>query len=175
MTQLQGFFEKNFTLSPDYCGASARMSPLAVFTMFQAIAAEHAERIGVGGAAMARRGAFWLTLHSRVDFFRWPALAQEVTAATWPEHCEGRSLRCFRSYSLRQGDQLLALGRTQWAVLGEKGRLIPFAQSGFPEDFPFVEGRASRRPPPGSGTTCCRRSWCSGIRCAPRTSTWAAT
>ena len=30
MTQLQGFFEKNFTLSPDYCGASARMSPLAV-------------------------------------------------------------------------------------------------------------------------------------------------
>ena len=25
------------------------------------------------------------------------------------------------------------------AVLGEKGRLIPFAQSGFPEDFPFVE------------------------------------
>ena len=82
MTQLQGFFEKNFTLSPDYCGASARMSPLAAFTMFQAIAAEHAERIGVGGAAMARRGAFWLTLHSRVDFFRWPALAQEVTAAT---------------------------------------------------------------------------------------------
>lgn len=62
-----------------------------------------------------------------------------MTAATWPEHCEGRSLRCFRSYSLRQGDQLLALGRTQWAVLGEKGRLIPFAQSGFPEDFPFVE------------------------------------
>lgn len=139
MTQLQGFFEKNFTLSPDYCGASARMSPLAAFTMFQAIAAEHAERIGVGGAAMAQRGAFWLTLHSRVDFFRWPALAQEVTAATWPEHCEGRSLRCFRSYSLRQGDQLLALGRTQWAVLGEKGRLIPFAQSGFPEDFPFAE------------------------------------
>ena len=39
MTQLQGFFEKNFTLSPDYCGASARMSPLAAFTMFQAIAA----------------------------------------------------------------------------------------------------------------------------------------
>ena len=83
MTQLQGFFEKNFTLSPDYCGASARMSPLAAFTMFQAIAAEHAERIGVGGAAMARRGAFWLTLHSRVDFFQWPALAQEVTAATY--------------------------------------------------------------------------------------------
>ena len=24
-------------------------------------------------------------------------------------------------------------------MLGEKGRLIPFAQSGFPEDFPFVE------------------------------------
>ena len=138
MTQLQGFFEKNFTLSPDYCGASARMSPLAVFTMFQAIAAEHAERIGVGGAAMARRGAFWLTLHSRVDFFRWPALAQEVTAATWPEHCEGRSLRCFRSYSLNCGDTPVALGRTQWAILGPEQKVVPFGQSGFPRDFPFT-------------------------------------
>lgn len=40
MTQLQGFFEKNFTLSPDYCGASARWSPLRPSSC-SAIAAEH--------------------------------------------------------------------------------------------------------------------------------------
>ena len=37
------------------------------------------------------------------------------------------------------GRSAAGAGPHQWAVLGEKGRLIPFAQSGFPEDFPFVE------------------------------------
>ena len=65
----QGYFEKEFTLTPDYCDARAGLSPLGAFTIFQAIATEHAEKIGVGGAAMAKRGEFWLTVHSRVDFF----------------------------------------------------------------------------------------------------------
>lgn len=64
-----GFFEKQIVLTPDLCGSAAALSPLAAFTIFQGIASEHAERIGVGGAAMAKRGEFWLTVHSRVDFY----------------------------------------------------------------------------------------------------------
>ena len=56
----QGYFEKEFTLTPDYCDARAGLSPLGAFTIFQAIATEHAENIGVGGAAMAKRGEFKL-------------------------------------------------------------------------------------------------------------------
>ena len=63
----------------------------------------------------------------------------ELTAATWPEPCDGRAVRCYRSYSLRRGDALLALGRTQWAVLGPEKKLMPFAQTGFPADFPFSD------------------------------------
>ena len=48
-----GFFEKQIVLTPDLCGSAAALSPLAAFTIFQGIASEHAERIGVGGAAMA--------------------------------------------------------------------------------------------------------------------------
>ena len=64
----QGIFEKSITVTPDYCDAAAQLSPLAAFTIFQGIAAQHAELIGVGGAAMAKRGEFWLTVHTRVDF-----------------------------------------------------------------------------------------------------------
>ena len=63
-----GFFEKQIVLTPDLCGSAAALSPLAAFTIFQGVASEHAEKIGVGGAAMAKRGEFWLTVHSRVDF-----------------------------------------------------------------------------------------------------------
>ena len=62
-----GSFEKQIVLTPDLCGRRAGLSPLAAFTIFQGIASEHAEAIGVGGAAMAKRGEFWLTVHSRAD------------------------------------------------------------------------------------------------------------
>ena len=126
----QGYFEKEFTLTPDYCDARAGLSPLGAFTIFQAIATEHAENIGVGGAAMAKRGEFWLTVHSRVDFFSRAQLMQTLTAKTWPESCDEKSIRCFRSYSLRCGDALVAMGRTQ--------KVVPFGQSGFPQEFPFT-------------------------------------
>ena len=133
----QGIFEKTITVTPDYCDAAAQLSPLAAFTIFQGIAAQHAELIGVGGAAMAKRGEFWLTVHTRVDFLQRAGLMDELTAATWPEPCDGKAIRCYRSYSLHRGDTLLALGRTQWAVLGPERKLMQFAQTGFPADFPF--------------------------------------
>ena len=134
----QGYFEKEFTLTPDYCDARAGLSPLGAFTIFQAIATEHAEKIGVGGAAMAKRGEFWLTVHSRIDFFGRAQLMQTLTAKTWPEGCDEKSIRCFRSYSLRCGDALVAMGRTQWAILGPEQKVVPFGQSGFPREFPFT-------------------------------------
>ena len=93
-----GFFEKQIVLTPDLCGSAAALSPLAAFTIFQGIASEHAERIGVGGAAMAKRGEFWLTIHSRVDFYEPAYLMDELTAARGRSNARGRDIRCFRSY-----------------------------------------------------------------------------
>ena len=135
---MEGYFEKEFVLTPDYCDARAGLSPYGAFTIFQAIATEHAERIGVGGAAMAKRGEFWLTVHSRVDFVGRAHLMQTLRAKTWPEPCDETSIRCFRSYSLNCGDTPVALGRTQWAILGPEQKVVPFGQSGFPRDFPFT-------------------------------------
>jgi len=36
-------------------------------------------KCGVGGAAMAKRGEFWLTVHSRVDFYEPAYLMDELT------------------------------------------------------------------------------------------------
>ena len=73
-----GSFEKQIVLTPDLCGSAAALSPLAAFTIFQGIASEHAEAIGVGGAAMAKRGEFWLTVHTRVDFLHRAGLMDEI-------------------------------------------------------------------------------------------------
>ena len=121
-----GSFEKQIVLTPDLCGSGAALSPLAAFTIFQGVASEHAEKIGVGGAAMAKRGEFWLTVHSRVDFYGPAYLMDELTARTWPELCGSRDIRCFRSYRLTKGEQTVALGRTQWAILGPENKILRF-------------------------------------------------
>ena len=65
---MEGYFEKEFVLTPDYCDARAGLSPYGAFTIFQAIATEHAERIGVGGAAIMERNLYIVHTLS-VDFF----------------------------------------------------------------------------------------------------------
>ena len=52
---MESIFEKRLTVTPDYCDASGALSPLAAFTIFQGIAAQHAEVLGVGSSAMADR------------------------------------------------------------------------------------------------------------------------
>ncbi len=140
-------FSRDFVVTPESCDARAALSPLGAFTMFQSIATQHAEMLGVGGAAMAKRGAFWLTVHNRVDFYDRAYLMQTVRASTWAEACDEKDVRCFRSYTLHCGDRLVAVGRTQWAVLGAAGHVVPFGQSGFPQDYPFPQQAAINEKP----------------------------
>lgn len=143
----QGKLQRTFLTAPDQCGMTGRLSPLAPFTIFQALASEHAEQIGVGFAAMEKRHEFWLTVHTRVEFDAQAGLLEELTGETWPEACEPGTLRCYRSYRLRRGQTVIARGRTQWAILGPEGRVVPFGASGFPERFPFPAETAIDRLP----------------------------
>ena len=59
---MEGYFEKEFVLTPDYCDARAGLSPYGAFTIFQAIATEHAERIGVGGSYSRWSSSRWAGL-----------------------------------------------------------------------------------------------------------------
>lgn len=126
-------------LSPDYCGQAGRLTPLGAFTVFQNLAAQHAEEIGVGGGAMAERGLFWLTVHTRIDFVSPAKLMDELTAETWPEKCDDRAYRSYRSYILRRGEETIAIGRTLWAILASEGRLAQFGAAGFPPDYVFSD------------------------------------
>ena len=143
----QGIWTREFLISPELCGMDGRLGVLGGLTLFRALAAEHAEQIGVGFAAMARRREFWLTVHCRIELLRPLALMDTVTGETWPEACRAESVRCFRSYRLRRGDEVFAVGRTEWAILGGAGKVVPFGQSGFPQDFPFPAMAAIEQKP----------------------------
>ena len=145
----KGYFEKNIVVTPDYCDMAAGLSPLGAFTIFQGIASEHAEQIGVGFRAMGERGEFWLTVHTRVDFLSRAYIMDELKAETWPEKCEEGASRCYRSYCLSRGDQAVAVGFQQGFAffshdLAEFFRIGPLQFDHLPTLF---FGEAGKGPP----------------------------
>lgn len=139
VTMLKSVFTQPFVLSPDCCGQAGKMTPLGAFTLLQSLAVQHAEEIGVGGNAMAAKGLFWLTVHTRIDFYSPASLMDELDGVTWPEPCNDRAYRSYRSYALERDGETVAIGRTLWAILGSEGRLMQFSSAGFPEDYVFSE------------------------------------
>ena len=93
-----------------HCDETGRLSVQGALGEFMDIAALHAEQIGVGGADMAKRGLFWLTVRTRIRFYKRPAMMQTVELETWPGAVEG--MRCERYYTMKRGDALLAEART---------------------------------------------------------------
>ena len=132
-----GVYTRKFIVQPDHCGRDAAISPVGVFTAFQAISAEHAQLLGIGAGDMAKQNKFWVTVHNRIDFTGRAWLLDELDASTWAEPCDPDSLKCFRGYLLKKGEKQIAIGRTQWAIINAQGEAIPFKDSGFPWDYEY--------------------------------------
>lgn len=111
-------------VTPSLCDDTSRLSIPATFGLFMDAATEHAEILRVGAKEMMAKGMFWLTVKTRVRFRRRPKLMEQVLIETWPE-APGK-IRCMRDYVLRGGGDVLAEGKTEWAVIDmESGKLLP--------------------------------------------------
>lgn len=141
---MENIYSRELTVHTSLCDSSGRLGIADTFALFMDIAAEHAETLGLGGAAMAEKNAFWLTVRTRVTFNKRPYMTQTVTAETWPM-APGVS-RCDRSYLLKRGGSILAEGRTEWAVLDLKsGRVCELDAIGFPK-LEWIERQAAGGP-----------------------------
>ena len=99
---------KDMMILPGCCDSSARLGVADTFGLFMDLAAEHAVAIGNGPVDMQKRGLFWLTVKTRIQFFRRPGITEIVTASTWPESVGKK--RGNRSYTLSQNGEVLVNG-----------------------------------------------------------------
>lgn len=115
---------KETIIGPGVCDHSSRLGIPDTFSIFMDLAAEHAESLGIGTTFMMKEKKFWLTAKTRVSFIRRPDLMEKVVLNTWP--LSPRGIQEIRDYSITDTDgNVLALGKTQWAVLDMKtGSLI---------------------------------------------------
>jgi len=127
-------YETAVTIRPSMCDFSARLSVPDAFALCMDVASEHAETMGIGGAAMTQRGLFWVTVRTRLRFLRRPFMAAQTVAATWPGAPAEKN--CDRYYTLSTPEgKLLLEGVTHWAVMDLKtGQLSPVPPL-YPADF----------------------------------------
>ena len=136
--QINGFYRRDGIVAPSLCDASFRLGIAQQFALIQDIAAEHAERLGVGGGTMTERGAFWLAVHTRLEFFDRAEMMQPLTVSTWPVQTAPEDLRMHRLYRIESEGRTLAEGRTEWMILNTvTGRLLRARDAGFPTGMRF--------------------------------------
>ena len=142
---MEAVYERKQIIAPSMCDASGRIALSAAFALFQDVASEHAEELGVGFQDMARRGAFWLTVRTRVHFYHRPALMQAVDVRTWP--AAPGSTRCDRFYRMSAQGQTLIEGRTEWCVYDLAAKAVrPLAEAGFREGLVYSDEKALDAP-----------------------------
>ena len=114
-----------------------RLGYYETFRMFMDLANAHAEKLGIDQLTLMNRSLFWLTVKTRIRFYRRPLMSDTVEGQTWP--LKPGSLRTDRCYRLCDSKGPLAEGRTEWAIMDlSKGRLANLTEI-FPQDLVFNE------------------------------------
>ena len=137
-------FEQTRVITPSIADSKGRLSFHDVFDVFMDIASEHAQRLGIGLEAMARRDLFWLTVKTQIRFLDRPRIMEPVTVRTWPE-APGK-LRGNRSYQIVRGGEVLVAGKTEWAVMHMKSKQLVLLDGVYPSELSFTEGSACPSP-----------------------------
>lgn len=112
---MEVIYSREMRVPSSRCGPDGKLSVPAAFELVMDMATEHAEELGMGLAALRKRGLIWVAVRARIRFFRWPGMLERVTITTWPE--KPGAIRCCRDVTLSAGEEILAAARTEYAVL----------------------------------------------------------
>ena len=141
---MQNFYERDLTILPSMCDATAKLGIPNAFALFMDLATEHAEILGVGMNGLMKQGLFWLTVRTRIRFSDRPAMTEKVRLRTWPEAPE-RS-RCNRDYAILRGDEIIVSGKTEWMIMNLKTNRLHPVDGVFPADMVPLEDRVLPEP-----------------------------
>jgi len=100
--------------------------------------------LGIGVPQLSPRHLFWLTVKTKVKFLRRPAMNEPAELETWPEPAE--RIRCNRDYRLTRGEEILALGKTEWTIVNTETGQLQRAAEVFPEGLTFRQDAVWTEP-----------------------------
>lgn len=142
-------YTKTITIMPSQIDSYGKLSTAETFDLFMDLATEAAEDLGVGMGFLQKKGMFWITVKTRVEFLDRPGILDTVQLATWPQRPGDK--RCDRFYEISANGKTLVRGKTEWAIVSvltrrpqSLGKLLPPALKYeeppiCPEPFPMID------------------------------------
>lgn len=111
------------------------ITPFGVLNLFQEIAGNHAEELGIGFQATYEQGMIWILAKNKYEVVRFPHLSEVVDVITWPKL--PNRFDCEREYQIRNLDgEILVKGISKWCVIDiNTMRLVPSSRVSFPGEF----------------------------------------
>lgn len=129
-------FEKVYTLRAGDFDKYDRLHPAAVLDLFQDVAGQHAETLGVGFEAMLQRSYLWVLVRVKYHILAPVHRYQSVRVKTWP--LEPRRLSYRREYCIEdENGKRLVAGSSEWVVIDSVERRLCWVPSLYPANLEF--------------------------------------
>ena len=120
--------KKSYTISSFQIDSNARLRIHSLFNLFQDIADEHAEKIGVGYSFCRENGVGWVGAAYHLKIQRLPLWNDKIRIETWPSASTAASaIRDFQVFDSDENEIIKAT--SQWVLIDTtRMRPIPIAK-----------------------------------------------
>lgn len=106
----------SLVLTPD-----KRLGLFGALSILQDTAWIHADHLGHGYDAMARRGTLWVLARQRLDMARWPSWGEGIAVRTWVRPADG--FQVHRDFQIEdETGATIGLATASWLVLDGRSR-----------------------------------------------------
>ena len=111
------------TLYNSYFDKNNNLSAKAILSIFQDVAAFHAEEIGVGYKEMLNKNLYWVLSRIKFDILKMPQIDETVFVETWPQE-KGR-IDFDRDFKiLSETGEVYVIGSSKWCVIDASSRSL---------------------------------------------------
>ena len=116
-------FTEDFTLSTLICDEDDRLTLWGLARLFQDIAGDHSDSIGVGFNGLKPYHKAWVLTHVYYNVLRFPTAGEKLTLKTWPKLDNG--LIAPRDYQLIDVEgKICATSASNWVILDMDSRRV---------------------------------------------------
>ena len=116
-------YTEDFTLSTLICDEDDRLTLWGLARLFQDVAGDHSDSLGVGFEGLKLLHKAWVLTHVYYNILRFPAAGERLTLKTWPKQDNG--LIAPRDYQLIDAKgELCASSASNWVVLDMDTRRV---------------------------------------------------
>ncbi|MBO6158441.1 MAG: hypothetical protein J6P72_04150 [Firmicutes bacterium] len=128
---MQTKLQSEIFINMSHCDDTSHLGIPNTFMIFQDLAIRHGEILGIGTRLIREKHIYWVTGRNHIHLYRRPAMDEVIQAETFLGSARGP--RAYRYYRLFQGDETLAVGRTDFVATNMDNHTLVKVTDFFPE------------------------------------------